>query len=238
MKKAVLIIKGYSKTDIELKYDREIIQLYLNFFHSNAGGAFDFPSEIEILEEPDIGSINNLKKLNELDYLIVILIGHGANKNGTQIFQLQKDVFIYPGQIQFKCAKQLYIIESCRDIINLELNITQINKLIPKYKYGGKILPPLTREESLEKFNAAIELSNDGILFLFAADIGESAYNYFFLQKMIDLSIYHHEYSRGRIIGASTIFDLVKDQVINLTEGKQNPLKVGTSDFPFVITIL
>jgi hypothetical protein len=238
MKKKLLLIKGYSKTDSELVNDRKAIQLYIDFFNSNAGGAFDFDTEILILEEPDINSINNLTQLNEVEYLVVVLIGHGANKDGVQIFQLQENLFIHPGQIQFDCPRQLHIIESCRNIIDFELDIKRINRLIPKYKYGGYIKTPLTREESIEKFNKAIQNSDEGILYLFACSIDESAYGYFFLQILIDISIYVHEYFRNSIYSANDIFEHAKSQVTNLTKGQQNPMKLGKTDFPFVITIV
>jgi hypothetical protein len=238
MKKSVLIIKGYSKTAVELINDRKIIQLYIDFFCSNAGGAFDFHKEIFVLEEPDIDGINNTINLNVLDYLVVILLGHGANKDGLQIFQLQNDLFIQPGQIQFDCKKQLHIIESCRDIIDFELDIKRINRLIPKYRYGGIVKMPLTREEALEKFNDAIDKCKDGTVYLFASKIDQSAYNYFFLQVLADISIYLHEYLRNNIFFTSEVFEHAKSQVTSLSNGKQTPIKIGDANFPFVITII
>lgn len=238
MERNVLFIKGYSKTPTELINDRKIIQLYIDFFTSNAGGAFDFDTEIIILEEPDVDTINDLTTLNEVDYLIIVLVGHGANKDGIQIFQLQENLFIQPGQIQFGCQKQLHIIESCRNIIDIELDIQRINRLVPKYRYGGIVKFPLTREESVEKFNNVLQQSENGILYLFACDINESAYSYFFLQVMIDIALYAHEYFRNSVYTASDIFDNAKSQVSNLTKGKQTPTKIGEADFPFVVTII
>lgn len=238
MKKSVLIIKGFSKTDIELINDRKIIQLYNDFFCSNAGGAFDFDTEISVLEEPEIEILQNLNILNELDYLIVILIGHGANKGGTQIFQLQEDTFIQPGQIQFECKKQLHILETCRNVIDFELDIKRLNRLIPKYAYGGIVKRPLTREQSRKKFESAIAETENGTLYLFAASIDESAYGYLFLKLMIDIAIYIHEYYRESIVNTSKVFELAKKQVIELTEGKQNPIMKGENELPFVITII
>ena len=238
MKKSILIIKGHSKTEIELTNDRKIIQLYIDFFCSNAGGAFDFDNEIFIYEEPKLETLQNLEFLNTSDYLIVLLIGHGANKDGNQVFQMQKELFVQPGQIQFHCKRQLHIIETCRDIIDFELDIKRINRLIPKYKYGGIIKRPLTREESLLKFNQSIQNSDEGILYLFASSIGESASGFLFLQLIIDISIYIHEYFREEIVGANYIFELTNKQVVELTKGNQNPTKIGDVDFPFVITII
>lgn len=238
MKKSILIIKGHSKTEVELINDRKIIQLYVDFFCSNAGGAFDLDNELFIHEEPDLETLKKLEFLNKLDYLIILLLGHGANKDDKQIFQMQKDLFIQPGQLQFQCKKQLHIIETCRNIIDFELDIKRINRLIPKYKYGGIIELSLSREESLLKFNEAIEKSDEGIIYLFAASIGESAYNYLFLRLLIDISIYIHEYSRKEIVNIGFIFEQAKKRTNEHTKGNQNPTKLGDSNFPFVITII
>ncbi|WP_047451132.1 hypothetical protein [Alistipes sp. ZOR0009] len=238
MKKSILIIKGFSKNEIELINDRKIIQLYIDFFCSNAGGAFDLDTEIYVLEEPEIRELTKLDVLNDLDYLIILLIGHGANKNGTQIFQLQEKTFIQPGQLQFECKKQLHILETCRNVIDFELDIQRLNRLIPKYAYGGYIKRPLTREESIAKFDSAIKSSKDGVLYLFAASIDESASDYLFLKSLIDNAIYIHEYYRERVISTHKVFEMAKKQVTELTEGNQNPIISGEGDFPFVITII
>lgn len=238
MNKSVLIIKGHSKSDIELINDRKIIQLYTDFFTSNAGGCFDFDSEIFILEEPELDEFQQLGFLNEKDYLIVLLVGHGAYKDGIQIFQLTKDILIQPGQLQFECERQLHIIESCRNVIDSELAIKRINRLIPKYKYGGLVQRPLTREDSLMKFNEALSTSEKGHTYVFACNIDESAYNYFFLQLLVDISIYLHEYNRNSVYYISYIFSQVEKQVNDLSKGNQNPIKMGNGDFPFVITII
>ncbi|AMS26701.1 hypothetical protein AEM51_06375 [Bacteroidetes bacterium UKL13-3] len=238
MKKSVLIIKGHSKTDVELINDRKIIQLYIDFFTSNAGGCFDFDSEIFILEEPELQTIKELAFLNSNDYLILLLVGHGANKDGIQIFQLTKDLLIQPGQLQFECERQLQIIVSCRNVIDFELDIKRINRLIPKYAYGGYIKRPLTREESLIKFNEALANSDKGVVYVFACNIGESAYSYFFLQVLVDVSIYLHEYFREHIYSISDIFGHVEKQVVDLSKGNQTPIKMGDGDFPFVVTII
>lgn len=238
MEKSVLIIKGHSKTDVELINDRRIIQLYIDYFTSNAGGCFDFDSEIIILEEPELVELKDLEFLNLNDYLIVLLVGHGANKDGIQVFQLTKNIFIQPGQLQFTCERQLHIIETCRNVIDFELDIKRINELVPKYKYGGLIKRPLTKEEATNKFNEALVNSTKGIVYVFACNIGESAYSYLFLQILIEISIYLHEYKRESIFFVSDIFVYVEKQVNNLSKGNQNPIKIGEGDFPFVLTII
>lgn len=238
MNKSVLIIKGFSNNEEELVNDRKIIQLYIDFFASNAGGCFDSDTEIFVFEDPDLDTIKSLKFLNTNDYLIVVLVGHGATKDGVQIFHLNETTIIQSGQIQFDCKRQLHIIESCRNILDIEIDIQRFNDLIPKYKYGGVVLRPLTREESLKKFNDLIRTSKEGTTYLFASSLDESAYGYYFLQELMNTSRYIHEYRRGGVYGVLGIFDHIKKKVTDLSDGKQHPVKIGDVDFPFVVTII
>ncbi len=137
-----------------------------------------------------------------------------------------------------RCARNYrnLIVETCRDIIDFELDIKRINRLIPKYKYGGIIKRPLTREESLLKFNQSIQNSDEGILYLFASSIGESASGFLFLQLIIDISIYIHEYFREEIVGAKYIFELTNkhgDSRISNEDGILDPydLKAVVKEF-------
>jgi len=238
LKRSVLIIKGFSEGEDELRTDREVIQLYVDFLSSNASGAFDKDNDIQILEEPDLTEIQALTHLNQNDYLIEVLIGHGANHEEKQVFQLREDLLIQPGQIQFTFKKQLHILETCRNIIDADLDNKRLNRLIPKYKYGGVIEIPMTQAQSIQKFNEELEKSEGGILYLFAASIGERAYDYLFLQYLIDVSVYFHEYYRNSAIGAQAVFQNAKDLVIKDTSGDQNPMISGTTDLPFAITII
>lgn len=72
-----------------------------------------------------------------MDFRIIELLGHGGNKNGKQIFCLQEESHIYPGQLVFSASKQLFIIESCRDIGDFQIKVKDLNGLIPKLRYGG-----------------------------------------------------------------------------------------------------
>lgn len=239
MNKSVLIIKGFSKTETELINDRKIIQLYVDFFISNAGGCFE-KTEVFVYEDPKLEDIQKLEFLNKRDYLIVLLVGHGATKDGIQIFQLNENTVIQPGQIQFDCKRQLHIIESCRDIFNSEIEIQMLNEFIPKYRFGGlfETKSILTREESLKKYNAALKNSKEGLVFLFACNIDESAEDYFFLKEIISQSVYIHEYYRNSIYGILEIFETVKNRVCKLSEDRQHPIEIANTNFPFVVTIM
>lgn len=71
-----------------------------------------------------------------------------------------------------------------------------------------------------------------------ACDIDESAFNYFFLQVIIDISIYLHEYFRDSIYSVGEVFEHAKFHVNNLSKSSQTPTKIGSIDFPFVLTII
>ena len=238
MKRSILILKGYSKNAFELAADRAIINKYVSFFCSNAGGCYNLNTEIIILEEPDIDAVKNLERLNSSDYLIFLLMGHGASKDGKQIFQIQKNLFVSPGQIQFTCKRQVHILETCREVFKENIKLETFNNLIPKYKYGGQVAQPLTRDQSKTRYNEAIKNSKEGVLYMFAANIGEQAHDFLFLKFILKKAKYIHEFKRGKVVSARRIFELAKKHVIKSSDGLQTPVIVGESDFPFVITII
>ncbi|MCT4579799.1 MAG: hypothetical protein N4A35_00150 [Flavobacteriales bacterium] len=239
MKRKVLIIKGYSKDKIELTNDRQILELYTKFFASNAGGVYDKKSEILTLEEP---TLEELKKydteLNDLDSLIVVLLGHGANKEGKQVFQLKKDLFIQPGKLTYEVEKKLFIVESCRNIIDFNINIEDLNELIPKFRHGGVISMPKTKEQAKDLYNNFLMELDSEITYVFSSNIGESAYNYYFIHYLIKVSRELHEHSQNYIHTIKDIFDKTTNEVIKLTGGKQTPIIQGPANFPFVVSII
>ncbi|MCC5923904.1 MAG: hypothetical protein JJT77_08965 [Crocinitomicaceae bacterium] len=239
MNRKVLILKGYSKSEDELTNDMQIIELYVKYFASKAGGVYDNESEMLILEEP---TLEELKKydteLNDLDSLIVVLLGHGANKGGKQIFQLKENLLIQPGQLQYKVDKQLFIVESCRDIIDFNIEIEDLNGLIPKFKYGGSFRKPKTNEEAKNVYNDVLKNLGKETTYVFASNINESAFNYYFIHYLIKVSRYFHEYSQNRIYEIKDIFNNTVKEVVRLTDGNQNPIIQGHAKFPFVVSII
>jgi hypothetical protein len=239
MKRKVLIIKGYSKSDEELTSDRQIIYLYKKYFASKAGGVYDKETEIIILEEPTLEELKIYEtELNSLDSLIIVLLGHGANKDGKQIFQLQEDLLIQPGQLQYTVDKQLFIVESCRDVIDFNIEIEDLNDLIPKFRYGGKIRMPKTNEDARNVYNEALKELGNETTYVFASNIGESASNYYFIHYLLKVSRYFHEYTQNRVYAIRDIFSNTAEKVVKLTNGNQNPIIQGQAKFPFVVSII
>ncbi|MCB2380432.1 hypothetical protein LGH70_22760 [Hymenobacter sp. BT635] len=238
MNRKIIFIKGYSKTEVELSNDRNIIQLYIDFFCSNAGGSYDFDRDIAICEEPSIEQLQQLMLIQGCDYIITVLVGHGANQEGVQVFQLSETTLIHPGQIHFQCNRQLYIIETCRNTITTNLDIPRLNNLVPKYKYGGIVKWPRTSEEAYKAYEGALVESKKGSVYLFACDLDQSAYNYFFIKTLIDVSVYLHEYYRNNVYSILEVFELTRKQVQKISKKKQTPISVSDTDFPFVVTII
>ncbi|MDN3687235.1 caspase family protein [Cyclobacterium jeungdonense] len=238
MFRKILLIKGFSVNDSELINDRKILELYKKYFASNAGGVYE-STEIVALEEPSIETIDRFNDENQfLDSLIILLLGHGGNRDGFQIFWIQKELYIFPGQLNFSSKKQLFIVESCRDIIEFDLLVEDLNGLVPKFKDGGKIERPKTSKASKIKYNDEIDRIENGITYLFASSISESAYEYYFVQYLIIVARHYHEYGRRKIFSIQKIFDESRKVVIQKTKGKQNPILVGDGKFPFVVSII
>ncbi|MEG0692352.1 MAG: hypothetical protein RR444_04645 [Oscillospiraceae bacterium] len=239
MERRVLIIKGFSKNELELKNDCAIIKLYSDYFSSKAGGCYDTSNEIIILEEPTTEEIKKLEsEFANLEFLIVVLLGHGANKDGKQIFWLAEDTYIYPGQIIFETKKQLFIIESCRDLIDFEIEVSDISSMIPKFRYGGVINRPKTVAEAKKAYNDALTKCKEDITYLFASSIDESAKGYYFIHTLIKASVFYHEQTQRKIYTTKQVFEQVQKAVQQLTNSEQNPIMEGKGEFPFVLSII
>ena len=238
LKRRIIIVKGYSKTETELENDRKIIELYKDYFSSCAGGVFNKNKEIIVLEEPEATLLENHPEIHGSDYLIVVLLGHGANKDGHQVFQLSEHVIINPGQIQFPVLKQLFIIESCRNVFTDRIEVQSLNNLIPKFKYGGRIDRRKTKEEALNLFNREIVNSDQGTTYLFACNVGEAAYEYFFIEYLIRVAVYLHEYSQHQVFYIDNVFEQTRKQVVQLSGENQHPVILGIGKRPFVLSII
>ena len=63
MQRRVLIIKGFSKN--ELENDRKFINLYEKYFVSSAGSVYNRDTEITILEEPSLDKLRKYENHNK-----------------------------------------------------------------------------------------------------------------------------------------------------------------------------
>lgn len=158
---------------MELGFDREYAQYYANFFSSTAGGAYE-SSEINYYEDVSVGNLIAIYKALYFDYAILVLIGHGATQGNSQLFKLNEDEIIKPGQIELNTRKQLTIIESCRTEIDGIFTV-DLNDKIPKFAKGGIVRAQLTRQKVRALYDKMIDVAADGIQVCFACSNGQEA---------------------------------------------------------------
>jgi len=238
-RKAILI-KGFSKNEQELIDDKLHIEYYKSFFQSNAGGAY-VENEIEILE--DI-STDNLKSYFEgkiLDFIIVVLLGHGATQYDYQLFQLNETEIITPGQIEINSNKQLIIIESCRSIV-IKIPIIDLSAKAPTYKEGGKLYIPICRQKARAIYNNQIKKCDNGQVICFACSQDETAKGYYFSKCIMQYAFnwhlswknYHTTLSIMKLM--SDISVIVNEFAVKHMDEQQNPQLSGDINFPFAIS--
>jgi len=240
MNRKVFVVKGYSENDKELNLDRHYANNYQTYFNSIAGGAYEL-DEIIYLEDPTTDHLNDVLANFDLDFSVIILIGHGAAQDNYQLFKLNNDEIIKPGQIEPNSDKTLIIIESCRreakDIMTVDLN-----DKVPQFKYGGLVRSPITREKSKELYIEQLEKCKDGIVICFACSKDETAINFFFSLVLIQQSFnWHLEHWRHfETLNINKLMPDISAQVKKLAMqnvGKnQTPEIIGNLDFPFAIS--
>ena len=236
----VFIIKGFSESDEEKQIDNYYVNVYKDFFLSNAGGGY-FDCEIEILSEPTSKSLLiNLEK-EKLDFGILIYIGHGANQDNNQIFKLNETEIIKAGQFTLNCNKQIVILESCRVKTNNILTVDLEDK-IPKFEKGGVVRMPLTKEQSREIYDSHIKRCENGLMTCFPCRIGEMAYSFIYSKVMIQNAMnWHLDSSRHcAILPIDELTRLAFVETIisakNLFDVRQFPHTEGKTNFPIAVS--
>ena len=106
----VFIIKGHSKSEREKVIDEYYASWYLEFFTSCAGGAY-LLEEVKYFSEPTHSLLRKEVEKEKLDYGIIVYIGHGANQDDNQLFQLNVDEVIKPGQFILNSEKQIIVLD-------------------------------------------------------------------------------------------------------------------------------
>jgi len=187
MKRKVYIVKGYSKTPDEQASGRYYVEAYEQFFERNAGGAYT-KNEITVLSEVTSSELEKEVKEEEIDFGILVFIGHGANQENNQLFQLNKDEIIRAGQYTLNSPKQIVIIESCRTI-SKDIYTIDLKDHVPKFKYGGVVRKPLKRETARDVYDCHILRCKDGLMICYACEKGQDAYNYFFSMMLLQISM-------------------------------------------------
>jgi len=184
----VFIVKGYSKSDRERSIDNQYCEWYSVFFRSTAGGSY-YSNEIEYLDEPRHTELITKLSSAKLDFGVIVYIGHGANQDDNQLFQLNSQEIIKAGQYIINSDKQIIILESCR-VLSQSIPTVDLKDRIPAFANGGIFRNKLTNEQSREIYDSHIRRCESGVTICYACKLGAEAYNYLFskifLQKAMD----------------------------------------------------
>ena len=235
----VILINGYTKSESEKKSDNDLIECYLNYFKSIAGGVYE-DSEIIVLVEPNIDELKVLIQNSKPDFIIIVFIGHGATQQGKQLFLTKEGQIIQAGQLVLDVNKHLIIFESCRNITNSLLTINLSDK-IPNYKEGGVFRILISRNRARRTYNQHISKCDNGIVVCFACSIGEEALNFYFSNFLLNISHKWHSDIRNwnQTLGIQdlmpAIITVVSKTALEEEKQTQTPVVFGNINFPFVI---
>jgi hypothetical protein len=183
LNRLALIVKGHSRSEEEQESDLLYVKAYFEFLNSIAGGAWE-ENEIVVLDEPEIADYAEIINTRTPFYALTILIGHGATKDDHQLFQLNENSIVKPGQFVFDTEKQLIILESCRPNIE-DIHWVDLENKIPTYRYGGYIRGHIDRQTSKDLFVDRLSRCESGIVICFACSKNQLAYNYFFSTELV-----------------------------------------------------
>ena len=236
----VFLIKGFSENEQELQIDKQYIEYYKSFFQNIAGGAYE-DSEIEIFEDIQADVLKSYFEDKKFEYVVVVLLGHGATQDDYQIFQINENEVIKPGQIEINASKRLIILESCRDVIS-KIPTIDLSDKAPSYKEGGIIRYPISRQKARELYDKQIKQCDNGKVICFACSKDEKAWGYFFSEHLIQCAFnwhlcwknYHTTLKITELM--CEIAAPVNDIAIKEAKEPQNPQIKGKIDFPFAVS--
>jgi hypothetical protein len=238
-KKVVLIAGNPENFDQEEKFSH-FISLYINYFKSIAGGAFD-DDEILTFYQKDLAFIESELKMIETDFSIIVFVGHGATHEGKHILKLNSSEIIIPGQLFIKAAKQLYIVESCRNEINGQIPIVDL-KRVTSFRDGGVFRKPISRLVARERFESYLKDTNDGITICMSCSKNQSAFDFYFTTTLLTAGHNWHIQTNnyGKCLGINdVILSHVGPHVKKLAQKineEQEPEILGDSiNFPFSV---
>ncbi len=238
-KKVILIVGNPDDQDQENRFN-DFISLYSRYFGSIAGGAFE-EEDILIYNQWTLSNIESELTSLELDYVIIVLIGHGGTHEGRHIIRLNDSEIIIPGQLPLDADKQLYIIESCRNIIERDIPVVDLNR-VARFREGGVLRLPITREVARERFDSQLQNTNNGITVCMSCSENQSAWGFFFSATLLKVGHNWHIHTNnfGRCLGINDIIiEHVTphvEELANRIEREQTPEIVGDSiNYPFSI---
>lgn len=238
MRRKALIIKGKPYNDHQKQSFEDFANTYASYFGSISGGAFE-AQEIEVLDQPSVTDIRELLKEQQLDYSILVLIGHGATQDSKQLFHLKDKEVINPGQIELS-KKQLVIVESCRSSQS-DAPIVDITDKVPRYRLGGVLRFLISREKAKEQFIAKVNSCSEGLVVCFACDEDESASKFHFSKTLLEKAKAWSNSSQNTntTLPVTTLMPVVAREVTSLSQASQKnqtPQIQGDIDFPFAVS--
>lgn len=239
----VIFIKGFSKNPQELSATMDFVDKYKEWFKSNAGGAYE-ENEIRIFEDITTKELKIKLESDILDFVVVVAIGHGANKEDCQLFKLNHKEIVKLGQIVelIKSDRQLWLIESCR-MLGSDIKAIDINDKIPSFIKGGVLPPvPITREKSRAIYYEQIKKCAKGNVICFACSKNEMAMNALYTRYVLNYSHQWHLSSKNNctFLNITTLMSCIKPLVNEAAKQEfkqeQNPEYIGKIDFPFAVS--
>ena len=236
MDRLTIIIKGYSKTELELNSDREFVKKYLTFLTSNVGGAWDLEEEIIVLEDPTIEILGQIVEDLTPDFVLLIMIGHGATQGDRQLFQINASTIIQAGQLALDVHKQLVILESCRTHTNGKIKTVDLNDRIPQFRNGGLVRSPRTKEDARNLYISVINECPNGLVICYPCNDNELASGYYFSFALLRRSFEWHLLNHTRYFPITQLMEFVSMDVYKISKGKQTPVISGNIGFPFAIS--
>lgn len=185
IRRKVLIILGATQTEDDEKYDSLYADYYKKFFTSLAGGAY-CDEDIEIFCSPTLEELNIYISSLSVDFAIIVYIGHGATMDDYQLFKLNNNEIIRPGELMPPVQQGIILLESCRSTID---NIPIIKTgILPSFKKGGKLRFPISRDMAKKRYEELLKEADLGIAVLFSCSKGEVAVNYYFSYYLLGIS--------------------------------------------------
>ncbi|OYX23237.1 MAG: hypothetical protein B7Z16_02885 [Algoriphagus sp. 32-45-6] len=240
IKRKVFIIKGFSKSSEESIIDEIFVNSYSDFFRLCAGGAYT-SDEVVYLSEPNHTYLKENIYNQKLDYGIIVYIGHGADQGNNQLFQLNAEEIIKPGQFTLNAEKQIIILESCRVLAQF-IPFVDLSDKIPVFEKGGILRNALKLQEAREIYDSHIKRCKEGIMICYACRIGEQAYSFMFSKMFLQHAInWHLDSSRHcAILPIDELMRLTLPSTVVAVEQKfgllQWPEAVGKTNFPIAVS--
>lgn len=205
------------------------LENYKNYFKSFAGGEW-YDSEITCLVKPDCFTVRNeLKKMAELDYSIIVFSGHGYSRDGQTYVELKpgEDDDDYCNDIPesefMNSGRRLIILDCCRKnipLINLDESVSE------------QFAKHFAMERSTRKTYESTLLNSAKInTILYSCSLNEysqddersgGVYSYNLVKSACQL---YDSLDAGKYYPATAAHNLASKEVTKISNNTQNPAK-------------